>query len=122
MDDRPPPAERVGTVHPMTHEPSWFTVREHEPGIVQIAEPHHVEEVSSWLIVGEDRAILLDTGMGVADIRTAIETVTALPVTVVNSHADWDHIGGNPLFDRILIHPAEAHRLPAGYPNHRMRP
>ena len=106
----------------MPHEPSWFTVREHEPGIVQIVEPHHVEAVSSWLIVGTDRAILLDTGMGVANIRTVVESITSLRVTVVNSHADWDHIGGNALFDRILIHPAEAHRLPAGYPNDRMRP
>ncbi len=105
----------------MPSNAAWFTIREHEPGIVQIVESHHVEAVSSWLIVGTGRAILLDTGMGVASIRTAVESITTLPVTVVNSHADWDHIGGNALFDRILIHPAEAHRLPQGYPNHRMR-
>jgi glyoxylase-like metal-dependent hydrolase (beta-lactamase superfamily II) len=100
---------------------SWFEVRELEPGIFALDEPHHVERVKSHLIVGRERAILLDTGMGVANIRTEVERLTDLPVTVVNSHAHWDHIGGNALFDEILIHPAEAQDLTNGYPNERMR-
>jgi len=105
----------------MTHDQDWFSVSEPEPGIFTIDEPYHVEQVKSYLVVGEDRAVLIDTGMGVANIRAVVEGLTNLPVTVVNSHAHWDHIGGNHLFDEILIHPAEAAELATGYPNERMR-
>jgi len=105
----------------MTNGAGWFTVHEPAPGIFVIEEPHHVERVKSHLVVGERRAILIDTGMGVANIREVVESLTDKPVTVVNSHAHWDHVGGNHLFDDILIHPAEAEELPKGYPNARMR-
>ncbi|MDQ3653883.1 MAG: MBL fold metallo-hydrolase, partial [Chloroflexota bacterium] len=68
-----------------------------------------------------EHAILIDTGMGIANVRDLVETLTNKPVTVINSHAHWDHVGGNHLFDEIWIHPAEAGELPRGYPNARMR-
>lgn len=105
----------------MTSPSTWFDVHEPEPGIFIIEEPHHVERVKSHLVVGRDNAILIDTGMGVANILAVVDSLTDRPVTVVNSHAHWDHIGGNHLFDRILIHPAEADDLTHGYPNARMR-
>ncbi len=105
----------------MTSGNAWFSVCEPEPGIFIIDEPHHVERVKSALIVGHERAILIDTGMGVANIRDLVESLTSKPVTVVNSHAHWDHVGGNHLFEDILIHPAEVDDLPRGYPNARMR-
>lgn len=105
----------------MANEREWFDVHEPEPGIFIIEEPHHVERVKSHLIIGERKAILIDTGMGLANIRDVVEFLTALPVVVVNSHAHWDHVGGNHLFDEIWIHPAEAGDLAKGYPNARMR-
>ena len=105
----------------MTLHDEWFDVRETEPGIFIIEEPLHVERVKSHLIVGDDRAILLDTGMGVANIRDVIQHLTDRPVTVVASHAHWDHVGGNHLFEEIWIHPAEADDLARGFPNERMR-
>ncbi|CAN5813798.1 MBL fold metallo-hydrolase [soil metagenome] len=105
----------------MTSEHEWFDVRETEPGIFVIEEPNHVERVKSYLIVGEDKAILLDTGMGVSHIREVVETLSDLPVTVINSHAHWDHVGGNHLFADVLIHPAEADNLTKGFSNVRMR-
>jgi len=99
----------------------WFDVFEPEPGIFIIDEPHHVERVKSAVVVGDERAILIDTGMGIDNIRELVETLTNKPVTVINSHAHWDHVGGNHLFDEIWIHPAEAGELPNGYPNARMR-
>ncbi|MGC4193230.1 MAG: aminotransferase class I/II-fold pyridoxal phosphate-dependent enzyme [Thermomicrobiales bacterium] len=109
---------------PMTLDDSsrWFDVREADPGVWVIEEPFHVEQVKSYLIAGSERAILLDTGMGVANIRAVVETLTDLPVSVVNSHAHWDHIGGNHLFAEIAIHPAEAADLEGGVPNAVLRP
>lgn len=87
-----------------------------------IEEPFHDERVKSCLIAGEERAVLLDTGMGVADIRDEVERLTDRPVTVVNSHAPWDHIGGNHRFEEILIHEAESGYLQAGVGNDVLRP
>ncbi|MGB3306979.1 MAG: MBL fold metallo-hydrolase [Thermomicrobiales bacterium] len=100
----------------------WFDVRAVEPGIFMIEEPHHVERVKSYLIAGDERAILLDTGMGVADIRAVATSLTDKPILVVNSHAHWDHIGGNYHFDEILIHLAEAAMLLGGVGNGVLRP
>src|SRR6476659_2194353 len=99
---------------------SWFEVIPVAPGVTIIAEPLHNEEVQSFLVEGRDRAILIDTGMGIGDIAALARSLTALPIEVVNSHSHWDHIGGNWRFDAIAIHPAEADRLPDGYPNARL--
>ena len=99
----------------------WFAVRRADPGIYVIEEPHHVEQVKSYLIEGGERAILLDTGMGVGDIRALVAGLTDRPVVIVNSHAHWDHIGGNHQFEQILIHEAEAAALGRGVPNEKLR-
>jgi glyoxylase-like metal-dependent hydrolase (beta-lactamase superfamily II) len=95
----------------------WFDVRPVASGVYAIAEPYHVEHVISYLIEGADQAILLDTGMGVGDLATLVRGLTPRPVSVVNSHAHWDHIGANWRFDEIAIHRAEADWLPLGVSN-----
>jgi glyoxylase-like metal-dependent hydrolase (beta-lactamase superfamily II) len=94
-----------GDVHPRK---SWFDVRPLAEGVFLIAEPGHV---NNFLVVGEDRAVLLDTGLGVADIRTVAEGLAGKPLSVVNSHYHFDHSGGNRLFDEIAIHRAGAELL-----------
>jgi hydroxyacylglutathione hydrolase len=63
--------------------------------------------VRCFLIVGKDSALLVDTGFGRGDLKAMVETITRLPVTVVQTHSDGDHTGSNHQFDRILMHPAE---------------
>lgn len=98
----------------------WFSVKEMEPGVFQIGEPLHVEDVNSTLVVGDERAVLIDTGMGIGDIAAVVASLTDRPVSVINSHAHWDHIGGNWRFSEIAIHAAEADRLPQGVSNNRL--
>ena len=74
---------------------SWFEIFQVSAGAFALLESRHYEEVISYLIVGDARAVLLDTGMGIGDIRAEVERLTALPVVVVNSHSHYDHIGGN---------------------------
>jgi glyoxylase-like metal-dependent hydrolase (beta-lactamase superfamily II) len=81
----------------------WFWVSELEPGLHIVAEPGHV---FSYLIAGSERSLLLDTGMGLADVSAAIAPVAKSPVSVVNSHTDFDHVGGNELFDDVAMHEA----------------
>lgn len=100
----------------------WFDLRRVEPGIFIIEEPFQVERVKSYLVEGDDLAILIDTGCGVGDLRRLVEELTQLPITVVNSHAHWDHIGSNRQFEEIWIHGAEAEKLEHGVPNTKLRP
>jgi glyoxylase-like metal-dependent hydrolase (beta-lactamase superfamily II) len=76
----------------------WFEVYEAAPATFAILEPHHYEEVISYLILGDDRAVLLDTGMGIGDIRAEVQRLTGRPIIVVNSHSHYDHVGGNHWF------------------------
>lgn len=87
--------ERVSSPDP------WFEVYKVPPGVFAIYEPRQSEEAISYLIVGADRAVLFDTGMGIGDIRKVAESLTRLPVTVINSHTHNDHVGGNWQFDSI---------------------
>ncbi|HEY1419903.1 MAG TPA: MBL fold metallo-hydrolase [Candidatus Dormibacteraeota bacterium] len=80
---------------------SWFDVRELEPGVHLVGEPGHV---NSFLVQGTKLAVLLDTGLGIANIRAVAEELTDKPLLVVNSHYHFDHTGGNNLFDEIAIH------------------
>lgn len=93
----------------------WFAVQRLRDGIYLIAEPVHV---NSYLIVGSRRAVLFDSGLGVASIRRCIETITDLPVLVVNSHHHFDHVGGNREFSELAFHfsGTELHRT--GPPEH----
>ncbi len=80
----------------------WFEVYRVADGVLAIYEPGQFEEVISYLITGEDEALLFDTGLGIGDIGRLVDALTTLPVTVLNSHTHYDHIGGNHRFDRIL--------------------
>jgi glyoxylase-like metal-dependent hydrolase (beta-lactamase superfamily II) len=92
-------------VHPRK---SWFDVRPLADGVFLIAEPGHV---NNFLVVGDDRAVLLDTGLGVADILSVAEGLAGKPLSVVNSHYHFDHSGGNRQFEDIAIHRAGAELL-----------
>ncbi|MBO3698104.1 MBL fold metallo-hydrolase [Roseivirga sp. E12] len=81
---------------------TWFKVYQVENDVFAIAEPFNFQEVISYLILGEDKALLFDTGMGMNSIKTVVEELTPLPITVLNSHTHYDHIGGNHEFDQIL--------------------
>ncbi|MGC8487253.1 MAG: MBL fold metallo-hydrolase [Clostridia bacterium] len=96
----------------------WFHVRRVERDTYLIAEPMHV---NSFLLVGSRRALLADTGLGIGDIRAAVESVTRLPVVVVNTHHHFDHVGGNHLFAERLIHEAGVTAVVEPTPGERLR-
>jgi len=79
----------------------WFRVAPLEPGVWLVGEPGHV---NSWLIRGEERALLFDTGLGLADISSAVAGVCPQEPEVVNSHVHFDHVGGNELFAETAMH------------------
>ena len=57
-----------------------------------------------YLIIGTERALLIDTGIGIGNIRSVVETMTHLPYDVVNTHHHYDHVGGNGRFSMVYAH------------------
>ena len=80
----------------------WFEVYRLQPDVLAIYEPGQFEEVISYLLLGTERALLFDTGLGIGDIQAVVAGLTELPVVVLNSHSHYDHIGGNHQFDWIF--------------------
>ena len=64
--------------------------------------------VRFFLLTGEEKALLVDSGMTVRNAKEIAEDITSLPLSLVNTHADPDHIGSNDEFDSFLMNSAEA--------------
>ena len=96
----PVPANKILPLNDASTE--WFQVYESHKGVYSIVEPYQFQMSISHLILGDERALLFDTGMGMVPIKPVIESLTDLPVTVLNSHTHFDHVGGNAEFDNIL--------------------
>lgn len=73
----------------------------------RIEEFDETNSVYLYLFAGIDQALLLDTGFGQIDVLAAVRALTHLPLTVVNSHGHFDHIGANHCFDTVYLHPAD---------------
>lgn len=79
----------------------WFEVYRVAPSVYAIYEPGQYEEVISFLIEGEEKSLLFDSGLGIGDIRAVVEGLTDREVVVLNSHTHYDHVGGNHQFGTI---------------------
>ena len=56
------------------------------------------------LLVGDDKALLIDTGYGFDDITAAVREITPLPFDVLLTHGHHDHACGAFQFDHVLMH------------------
>ncbi len=59
--------------------------------------------VYMYLLIGDEKALLIDTGYGFTDVPTAIKEITNLPLIVVNTHGHMDHIHGNHMYEKVYI-------------------
>lgn len=59
------------------------------------------------LLVGDDKALLIDTGYGFDDITAAVREITPLPFDVLLTHGHHDHACGAFQFDHVLMHQDE---------------
>ena len=64
--------------------------------------------VRFFLLTGSHRALLIDSGMMTHNAKDLAEKLTDLPLSLLNTHADPDHIGSNAQFDAFYMSPAEA--------------
>lgn len=57
-----------------------------------------------YLLVGEEKALLIDCGLGIGDIKGCVESITDKPLMVVGTHGHVDHIGGDGAFEKLYLH------------------
>ena len=79
-------------------------IREIRPGVFLMDEAH---EATGYLVVGKERACVIDTMMGYNDLNRTVRKLTGKPVIVVNTHGHPDHIFGNVYFEEAFIHPKD---------------
>ncbi len=117
-------AELVDAAQRIENSTGWFEILKLPNNVYALWEPGHVEKVNSFFVLGSDRDLLYDTGMGIARISQAIdglrkqENLPTKPIIVVNSHNHLDHNGGNQEFDEIwtVNEPWAIRRLTSGVP------
>ena len=63
-------------------------------------------ESTGYLVWGGEKAVVIDTMNGIADVHAAVREITNLPLAVFNTHGHCDHIYGNLYFDcECFLHP-----------------
>lgn len=60
-------------------------------------------KVSMFLLIGAEKALLIDSGYGLLDLPTLIREITDKPVTLVNTHGHLDHANGSWQFERAYL-------------------
>jgi hydroxyacylglutathione hydrolase len=84
--------------------PPWFITTKVAEKIWRI-EDHGADNL--YLVEGSKKALLIDTGLGAADISKFVHTLTQLPVVVVNTHGHPDHAGGDYQFPEVYANPRD---------------
>ena len=60
--------------------------------------------VYMYLLAGDQKALLIDTGYGTIPLNEIVSSLTDLPVRVLCTHGHFDHIGGNVHFPTVMMH------------------
>lgn len=94
----------------------WFTVEKIDSDTYVISEYKHWEETHCYLLIGDEKALLIDTGLGVSNIKTVVDKITELPLEIVSTHVHWDHIGGHKFFRDIAVYETEKDWLSSKFP------
>jgi glyoxylase-like metal-dependent hydrolase (beta-lactamase superfamily II) len=94
----------------------WFAWRQINAGLVCLWEPHvhSFVRANMWLLRGADRDVLVDAGLGVADLKGALAGLGVLgerPIELVLTHTHPDHMGSAHQFPSCGVHAAEEARL-----------
>ncbi len=94
----------------------WFEIKQIDPSTYAICEHGHWEKMNSYLLIGSEKALLIDSGLGIGNIKKVVDELANLPVIVASTHVHWDHIGGHALFETHYVHEKEEKWLTNGIP------
>ena len=80
----------------------WYSVNNFAPGSYQITEGGRFNML---LLEGDEKAVAIDGGIGVANLRKLYESITDKPIDFVLTHTHWDHLGAASQWDSVGVHP-----------------
>ena len=87
---------------------TWFSHEQISPRLIRIKEASYT---AVYLVLGDDKVALLDTGIGVGSLRDYIATITPRPVDlVILTHGHLDHANGAAEFADVPIYMNTADR------------
>jgi glyoxylase-like metal-dependent hydrolase (beta-lactamase superfamily II) len=89
------------------HQIHWYDER---TAIIRQALRTNFEGPFIYLLLGTERALLLDTGTGHANLRAVVDELLAgrnLELIVAHTHGHGDHVGGDDQFDSVVGRSAE---------------
>ena len=95
---------------------NWFTIDTIDQDTYIISEYRHWEETHCYLLQGQEKSLLIDTGLGICDISAPVKALTDRPVAAAATHIHWDHIGGHQYYPEFYAHRAELPWLQGGFP------
>jgi glyoxylase-like metal-dependent hydrolase (beta-lactamase superfamily II) len=98
-------------IYPVDPYAEVYTFRDNMYGIFQ----ENIDgkgDVWSYLIVGPEKAMLIDTAFGLGNLKGLCDELTSgKPLIVVNTHFHPDHAGGNPQFGKVYALQEDAEKL-----------
>lgn len=86
---------------PYGQDDDWFSVYDLGNKTYAIYEEGQYEESIAYLLLGETKALLVDAGNGIGNLRELCREITDLDIFLVNTHCHIDHVGSNYMFDEI---------------------
>lgn len=78
----------------------FFKVTKIDTNIYRIAG---VNGELMYLIEGEKKAALIDTGTGIGNLKELVEKITKKPLVVILTHGHVDHAPGSALFENVYM-------------------
>jgi len=81
-----------------------FPYQEIAPNTYEIGE---FDCASIFLLVGDEKAMVIDSGTGIGDLKGFIRKLTDKELMVCYTHNHVDHVGGAGAFDNAYIHPKD---------------
>ena len=82
-------------------KPEIIPVNDH----IWLLDDHH--EATCYVVAGNTQAMVIDTSIGFCNIREIAESLTSLPLVLVNTHGHIDHVGGNWGFETAYMNLAD---------------
>lgn len=74
------------------------------PGLTRIWDVAHT---AMYLVEGEEKAVLIDTGVGVGQLKAVVDRLTDKPLTVLLTHGHVDHAMGAASFEDVRLSPLD---------------
>jgi glyoxylase-like metal-dependent hydrolase (beta-lactamase superfamily II) len=99
----------------------WYAVEKISDRVWKLSEPHvhPIFNANIFLVLGRDRDMVVDCGMGIKPLRPVLDGLRpdpARPLVLFATHAHIDHIGAAAEFDARIAHPLEAEGMAAPAP------